>query len=508
MQGNLVDRCLKKVSSAADILVAKTGTVKKLKKALAAAKKELKTSKTALSASKQDLAAAKAQAKEIKSGLKACQKELNDERRTTTSLRKKIGSHANSMTKRANEFLHNGEYSFAAEIYEFIDKLCPDETRHLGSFGNALMYLDRFEDAEGVFRRRMSLNPNDPQTVNRLADALAGQNRHLDAAILLEKYFADNETDERVESRILTHRNLANAPLPAIARAGEEGLKVYEQSKSLSQVQDKILQELQKSGIAMTSYSELFGADETLWQAAKEEFDRFSGQEKVRALSSKITACKDFDSDPAFADSFKPSLISYFDILGEIDLDSPITRLYTSQEILGIANAYNETATKIRNLHMWINPPLHEENVNGRKGSQLWHRDQEDSRILKCFIYFSDIDDGSGATDFIKNTSVTCSNLADPVIPYPNSTGYPKEDILWSKVPKENHIKAEGREGTVVFLDTNGMHRGGYVRERARHIAMCTFLRPVSSMVGISVRVKAHKDELAKLDPVGAYAVQ
>lgn len=424
-----------------------------------------------------------------------------------TALEKKTWAFANISIKRANLLILDGEYARAEEVLRAVDQVCDGETRHLNSLGTALAAQDRFEEAEVVFRRLIEIDPTVLAPVSRLADMLVGQGRELDAAIALEDYVKATKPDSNLKRRIQTLRNLAGHPSPAVAKIRDEATSLLEQAPTLTETQQRVFEELKQTGIAMTSYQELFGGNGQLWEEAEAEFKRFGDDGKVKELIARISGCKDFAEDPELSKLFKPSIVNYRKFFGDLTPDSPITKLYYSDEILGISNAYNGMASKIRNMHMWINPPLHPENVNGRKGSQLWHRDQEDSRILKCFIYFSDIDEGSGATDYVKNTGVDCTNLKDRVIPYPSTTGYPAEPLFYSRVPKEDFVRADGPKGTIVFLDTNGFHRGGFVKERARYIAMCTYLRPISPYVAMNTKIEASPEELAALSPLAAYGL-
>jgi tetratricopeptide (TPR) repeat protein len=442
--------------------------------------------------------------KRLKKQISSLKKELSTEKKQSS---KNLDAAIKTLKKQGDYLVAQGQYERAEAVLRVIGKLAPQDTRHFLVFGNVLMLLDKFEEAEKVFRKRLARDPSDSQTMTRLADALSGLNKHLEAVAVLEQFMELTGREPRLERRVQTHLNLANKPLPEIVAKRDEATKLLADAAQPSEAQQEIIDELRRSGIAITSCAALFGSDTSLWDAAKQEFDRFVQNNEVVSLAKRISGSRDFAEDPEFSKVFKPSAVSYRDFFGEITIDCPIAKLYSSPEILGIANAYNEMASKIRNMTVWLNPPLHPDNVNGRTGSQLWHRDQEDSRILKCFIYFDDIDEGSGATDFIKNTSVTCSNLTDLVIPYPSTSGYPKEELIRAKLPEEDFISADGKAGTLVFLDTNGFHRGGYARENARHIALCTFLRPVSSLAETSRRVLASEEQLRDFDAVSRFAI-
>lgn len=420
---------------------------------------------------------------------------------------KRIAAFSNRSIKRATLLFRDCEFQRAEEILRCVDELLPDEVRHLTTYGNALAAQDLFAEAEEIFRRQIALEPGVLRPVARLADMLTGQGKQAEAADVLQKFMESTAVDSNLKRRIQTHRNLAGIPNSEIAAKRDEALNVHKNEQPLSPIQEKVLADLRSTGIAITSIQELFGTSD-LWKSAEDDFRKFSDDSRAQQLAQKISRIVDFKDDPELSKLFKPSVINYKNFFGDLTLNDAIVRIYSSDEILGIANSYNGMASKIRNMHLWINPPLHTENVNGRKGSQLWHRDQEDSKILKCFIYFSDIDEKSGATDYVKNTAIDSIGLKDRILPYPCSTGYPMEKLFYSRIDHNDFTRADGKKGTIVFLDTNGFHRGGFVKEVARHIAMCTFLRPISPYVEMNTKVKIEENPKFKISPAADYGLR
>ena len=420
----------------------------------------------------------------------ALQKEVKNLKKAADAHAKMLANFSNLSIKRATLLFKDAEFARAEEILRCVDEVLPEERRHLTTYGNSLASQDLFQEAEVIFRRQISLEPENNTPVKRLADMLAGQGRHSEAADVLEKFTDSTRPDSNIRRRIQTHRNLAGMPNAEISAKRDEALRIHASAPPLSKAQEKILTSLVKTGIAVTSFEELF-SEKHLWDLADVEFRRFAEDDGVKKLSTHISSALDFKDDPELSKLFKPSVINYKNFFGNLTTAHPVVKIYSSEEILGIANAYNGMASKIRNMHLWINPPLHSENINGRKGSQLWHRDQEDSKILKCFIYFSDVDERSGATEYAINTAVGSAGLKDRVLPYPCTTGYPMEKSFYSRVPSEDFVRADGKKGTIVFIDTNGFHCGGFVKEISRYIAMCTYLRPVSPYVDTNSKVDA-----------------
>ena len=172
----------------------------------------------------------------------------------------------------------------------------------------------------------------------------------------------------------------------------------------------------------------------------------------------------------------------------------PLIQLYTSKNILKIAKEYLGGTFKIRNPLAWIHPPS---NMKKEIRSQRWHRDQEDFKMLKVFILFSTVNGQNGPTHYVKSTKYGSrfGNISPNMVWAKNH--WSKKNKLFSKVynrlreiipfnypiPKKNVVKAVGKIGTIYFIDTNGLHKGGYVKEGIRLMTHCNFLRSSSPMI-------------------------
>ena len=172
----------------------------------------------------------------------------------------------------------------------------------------------------------------------------------------------------------------------------------------------------------------------------------------------------------------------------------PLIQLYTSKNILKIARGYLGHSLKLRNPLAWIHPS------SKRKKeirSQKWHRDQEDYKMLKVFILFSNVNENNGPTQYIKKTNASGKhkNVA------PNMTwikdnwfnkiklaekayNFIREKIPYNyPIPKHNIVKATGKVGTIYFIDTNGLHKGGKVKDGIRLLTHCNYLRESAPML-------------------------
>jgi hypothetical protein len=175
---------------------------------------------------------------------------------------------------------------------------------------------------------------------------------------------------------------------------------------------------------------------------------------------------------------FKPYVFHGTNYLGRAVnyADAPIA-LTGHDRFLDIADNYYGEAAKIRIATIWRVAPIPEGVPEPpRKGSQLWHRDQTDGKILKVFIYFSDVDEGTGAMEYVPDSWPENSRWAEE-IPLSAQSGYPPQELVFEKVPQKEIVRCEGRRGTIVFADTAGLHRGGYAITGPRVTVQSTYLR-------------------------------
>lgn len=207
--------------------------------------------------------------------------------------------------------------------------------------------------------------------------------------------------------------------------------------------------------------------------------------------------------------------ITHDEFLNEpLTLDNlPLLKLYLSKNIIKIAKSYLGNDIRIRNPLAWIHPAT---SLTREIRSQKWHRDQEDLKMLKVFILFSNVNENNGPTQYVKSTNSNgrFKNIA------PNMTWL---DSHWSNrnkfirraynlfrekfpynysIPKKNIVKATGDIGSIFFIDTNGLHKGGFVKEGLRLMTHCNFLNAKAPMLqkGMPLEKFNHDEKLFSID--------
>lgn len=232
---------------------------------------------------------------------------------------------------------------------------------------------------------------------------------------------------------------------------------------SLSEEVARVLSELDRNGIAITSAQALLGPGSLYWEldAAVEKLER--------VLAERVAAARTAAKNP---ESHKGYILNLLGDRPPLDPNDIYVRFALQRPILQLANAYSGMYTQLRFYNVWHTfatplPP---------RDSQLWHRDPEDYHIVKLFVYLSEVDEGAGPLVYAAGSHLKVGLRREP--PYSRKKGDAKrtdDTQMAQAVPPERWINAVGPKGTMVFADTRGYHKGGLARERDRLMYLCMF---------------------------------
>ena len=162
--------------------------------------------------------------------------------------------------------------------------------------------------------------------------------------------------------------------------------------------------------------------------------------------------------------SKKDFILSFWEYKPKLDFQNPFVDFAIQPLIHRVACAYMEMWTRLNYFHLAKTIPVGDAEA---RFSQNWHRDSEEKRMLKVFVYLSDVDENSGPFTYIKKS--TYGNKYGNVAPQkPPEGSYPETCLIESIVNKEDMATGIGKKGTVIFCDTSGLHRGGHAKSRER----------------------------------------
>jgi hypothetical protein len=266
-----------------------------------------------------------------------------------------------------------------------------------------------------------------------------------------------------------------------------------EDRPALDDVQQRVLADVQANGFSVVPFTELF-ADEDLWAELEAMRDRFvagteadlaKGGENVRVRAGK---------------EFVVRLHSYGVELG---LDDPWFRAAASHRLLDIANTYLEMWSKLEYVDVWYSVPQPVEAE--RVSSQRWHRDYNDQHLLKVFLYLVDVDEQMGPFQYVPD-SQPGGSYADAWPWSPLGSNYPTEEELEALIPSSSIRAFTAPQGTLIFCNTAGFHRGGFSTTSPRVLATATYSSP-ASLASLTTRSYDLNGSLEALDAPTRFAV-
>lgn len=243
--------------------------------------------------------------------------------------------------------------------------------------------------------------------------------------------------------------------------------------KNLNNFYKNIVDEVNEFGIAKRHLSEFLDSKSvSLYDEVVGEYNKVLQLPKMQERIERMA------SGNPIVDRNKWFEITQYEMYGSgINTNHPLVRLYLQQPFIDITSLFYGELPKVRNILMWSHPQ------NGNQSpiaSQNWHRDQEDYKIFKVFINFSDISSENGPTQYCKKTQYGgefASVYPQPFLDNKSSTSFN---------PSKHNLDVcdiSGPAGTVNFINTNGMHRGGLVSDGNRLLTQCNYLRPSAPLI-------------------------
>jgi len=235
----------------------------------------------------------------------------------------------------------------------------------------------------------------------------------------------------------------------------------------LDVAQQRVVADLERDGFSLTSFQDFF-SDDALWEEIEQQGNRFVSETEA-ALAANADALRVRQGK-----EFVARLHSYGTELG---LDDPWFRASASPRLLDVANSYLGLLSKLEYVDVWYSRPQPQE--ADRVSSQRWHRDFNDRRLVKTFLYLVDVDEGAGPFQYVPGSAPGAAK--GDLWPWrPLGENYPPETELERQIAGDGARVFTGPKGTLLFCNTAGFHRGGFATERPRVLATATYSSPAS----------------------------
>jgi len=280
--------------------------------------------------------------------------------------------------------------------------------------------------------------------------------------------------------------NAESRKLYRIARAG----------MAPNSVEQSVIRDLRETGISVRQVSELL---------PHKMFSDLQGWAETRvrepAIQERIKAIEGGARPEAKANKFyilRP--------LGDkpvVDVRDEVMLVSLSDPILRIVCGYFGMLSRLAAIDLWYNVATDGPDVV----SQRWHRDPEDRRIVKTFLYLRDVDETNGPFCYIPGSQ----NGGPFRAIYPQTiaaSNYPEDGAVDSRFTPNQKQVCTGKAGTLIFCDTTGFHRGGHATAGARLLINAVY----TTNAGASVIAQARNFSLighasTSLAPAAGYAI-
>ena len=245
---------------------------------------------------------------------------------------------------------------------------------------------------------------------------------------------------------------LKRNPLIWYLRTMKPRLEHWLFSPKLSGVQVQILKDMKRDGCAVTNILELFPQSPSLLKVLVDYANK--------------------NLDKGRENRLKPYWLDLWQTRDELDLNNPFFQM--SFSLWNLANHYLGCRSKLYAYMCNVSKVMPE--GHPPMFSQLWHRDHEDMRLFKMFVYLTDVSEDSGPFFYIKGSHRGGKHYNTfPCGKVPPFTHRRQDEEMYKVIPEGKVTQFTGKAGTVIFADTMGLHKGGYCYEKPRVMSMSAF---------------------------------
>ena len=226
---------------------------------------------------------------------------------------------------------------------------------------------------------------------------------------------------------------------------------------NLNEIEQKIISDLFSNSISVTHFNDLFPQHDFQYILDCAEKERLNpiNLDKVRLAEKGIQEGRG-----------KFYNVQFWSGLKQFDERNLFTDFMLQDSIIKIASSYLQTRCKLYYLDVWYNIPM--QLGSGSILSQNWHRDPDDQNCVKVFLYLNDVDEDMGSLCYIPKSPY--GKKYGNIFPRgPPNQESPNPEQVDAKFKHES-ITMTGKAGTIVFVDTTGLHKGGYSKTKARYV--------------------------------------
>jgi Phytanoyl-CoA dioxygenase (PhyH) len=258
----------------------------------------------------------------------------------------------------------------------------------------------------------------------------------------------------------------------------------------------KVIHELKQKGVSVIDFSDLLPAWQfsDLQETAEALIKKPVIQERIKAI--ECGARPETKSDKFY-------LVRPLGDVPVVDLRDRFMQISLSHPILSIVCGYFGMFSRLAGVELWYNVPTNGPDVF----SQRWHRDSEDRKNVKVFLYLRDVDSATGPFCYIPEThnGGRYKRFFPQTI---ETSNYPPEGAVEKKFAMVEKKVCVGKAGTLIFADTTGFHKGGHPTARGRLLFTAYYTTNASlPMITRERRYSIVGSHGGKSSPAAEYAI-
>ena len=239
-----------------------------------------------------------------------------------------------------------------------------------------------------------------------------------------------------------------------------ESAKLYRsKTPQLNDNQSKIVEALQRKGISQADISEFLPDFDEIRDGAHRELESSTFRNRVRMVQEARPA----EGRPKFY-----NLQVWENPI--IDFKKKVIQFFLSDSIVAIAAAYLGVFPRLLMMNLWYNIPMEGEDIL----SQNWHRDGDDLRCLKVFLYLNDVDGDMGPFSYVPESQN--GNKLQTEFPFRSKLHNGETSKAIEHKFRGSIIRCTGKAGSLVFCDTTGLHKGGHSSSKPRFVVVASFI--------------------------------
>jgi Phytanoyl-CoA dioxygenase (PhyH) len=314
--------------------------------------------------------------------------------------------------------------------------------------------------------------------------------------------FARKISGLRWKARDLYHHGHYRRPIYDVLHyiKNREPTKLYQQAGAQMApraVEEKVIRALREDGIAIIHINDLLPPQ--VFEEARAWAEKLVAAPAIRERIELIESGR----VPDDAKAGKSYLVRLLGDMPAVDINDAVVRMSLSAPVLRIVDGYLGLFARFSATDLWYNMAT----PGPATRSQRWHRDPEDKRLVKTFLYLRDVDETNGPFNFVRG-SHNGGRFKDVRPQQVGGGNYPEDGFVEKNLPPDVVRICTGKAGTLIFCDTSGFHKGGQPTGAPRLM----FTGVYTTNAGIQVLGKARQYRMAGapgdgLDAAAKYAL-